>query len=227
MKTFAACMLAATLTAGTAIAQTATQDTKNAGHETAAATKDAGHAVSNGTEKGSGEINGYLRVDCPAMERKRSGLSQEVMFDGLHREDLEQVRQDGDVSMREEIEYTKEGNIVVQSVKEEEESKRMWRWGIGGEWKPGVIQAAYEVSGLECPRHHEADLYSPTHICLTSHCTLSPAKPHSLVSRHIRSSLPFPMPSTRTSYRAPSSGEPQGDWPASNTSSRLDQISTS
>lgn len=50
MNKLAACMLAATLTVAPLLAQTANQDAKNAGHETAAATKDTGHAISKGTK---------------------------------------------------------------------------------------------------------------------------------------------------------------------------------
>ena len=49
---FTALVLATAVSAGTLIAQTATDHTKAAGRETSAAAKDTGHAVAKGTKTG-------------------------------------------------------------------------------------------------------------------------------------------------------------------------------
>ncbi len=49
---FAALVLAAAVSSTNLVAQTAKQDMKSAGHDTAAATKNTGHAIAKGTEKG-------------------------------------------------------------------------------------------------------------------------------------------------------------------------------
>ena len=49
---FAALVLAAAVSSAGLIAQTAKQDMKSAGHDTASATRNTGHAVAKGTEKG-------------------------------------------------------------------------------------------------------------------------------------------------------------------------------
>ncbi len=50
MKTLAATLCAFGLMVGSGFAQTATQDVKDAGHETKMAAKDTGHAVVKGTK---------------------------------------------------------------------------------------------------------------------------------------------------------------------------------
>lgn len=49
---FAALVLAAAVSTGTMLAQTAGQDMKSAGHATATATKDTGHGIAKGTKTG-------------------------------------------------------------------------------------------------------------------------------------------------------------------------------
>lgn len=49
---FAAFILAAVVSSMGLVAQTAKQDMKDAGHDTAQATKNTGHAIGKGTEKG-------------------------------------------------------------------------------------------------------------------------------------------------------------------------------
>ena len=52
MTGLAALVLAAAVSTTGLVAQTAKQDMKSAGHETADATKNTGHAIAKGTEKG-------------------------------------------------------------------------------------------------------------------------------------------------------------------------------
>lgn len=111
------------------------------------ATKGWVYAMEEGTERGDGN-DGYLKAAAPGMERKRSGLSQEVTFGPIPVDENapEPRRENG--SLLPELEKTPGGTIVVRKPEEEDRGSGIWRWGVGREWKPGVIRAAYEVIAL-------------------------------------------------------------------------------
>lgn len=102
------------------------------------------YAVEKETEK-TEEDEGNLRPIRPEMERKRSGLPQEVTFEGMVLDEPPVPRQiDLLRSDNVDMEQIAGGKIVIQAPEEEDMGSGMWRWGLG-EWKPGVIRAAYEV----------------------------------------------------------------------------------
>ena len=85
-------------------------------------------------------------------EAKRSALAQEATVE------------DGDVEMNgsqdkhndmglDEQEMSGRGQIVVQSAEEEEMEAAKHHWGLG-EWRPGVVQAAFEVRFWSYPLEH-------------------------------------------------------------------------
>ncbi len=184
------------------------------------------YAVEQGTEKAVEEDDGWLRPVTPTLERKWSGLSQEVTFPGAVDHEAAQAPGDGNVSMEADadvvvVEEDQAGKIVGQTPGEEEEGSSRWRWGIGGEWKPGIIRAAYEVSPItrSISRPVLTERHSLILKCPIYRSIPSPRAPRTSAFRHTPSSAPSPTHSTRTSSRAPSPAELPEDSRAWNTSS--------
>ena len=104
------------------------------------------YAVEMDTEKAPDENDGVLKYVVPMMERNQSNISHGSTLAEMAAEATAQ-QEDGDTSMLEANgdNETLDGGVVVLTPEEEAKGLRMWRWGIGGEWKAGVIRAAYEV----------------------------------------------------------------------------------
>ena len=134
------------------------------------------YAVESATEKGVKEGVESLRSVRAGIETDRSGLSQEVTFEGMAMDTATALQ--GDISMDElEMEKSSVADIVVQTREEEDKGNNMWRWGVGGEWKPGIIRTVYEVGSDHTIDQRYAEKSSLTRTCLTSHFTLSHAAP--------------------------------------------------
>lgn len=115
----------------------------------------------------------------PAPERRRSHLSQEVRLVG----DLD-AKASATVERAESAALTplpggvtpddalgaaggaaSGGMIVVQTEEEERVMRAAHQWGLGMEWRAGVVKAAYEVGADLTGREERADGCSPTHTC--------------------------------------------------------------
>lgn len=144
----------------------------------------------------------------PAMDRRRSGLSQEVIL-----EDGEEVGQpqdealqaDADVEMPQadsSMEVTrKEGAIIVQTIADAARNTTKG-WGAGS-WEPGTARAIIEVSTIAFLQLNHADDQPHTHIphiplhtqpasCISSRLSYNPlisSLPDQSYTHHIQSSI--------------------------------------
>lgn len=166
------------------------------------ATEEAKEPESTGPMEGpNGDVgDGALRPPLP--DRKRSGLSQEVI-------PKEEEDADGDVEMSAEPDTmavepknsqdateqrempegaTPGGSIIVQKPDEEAAMRTKWNCGFGS-LKPGVVKAVYEV-GFPVGSQRAALIgwCSPIRIYPTSRCSRSPRRLPLSKRRHIPSS---------------------------------------
>lgn len=74
-------------------------------------------------------------------ERKRSGLSQEV----IPIAEGDEIPVETGVEMNGQVEDGVEGGIVVETRAEEVAHRAKYNWGLGS-WQPGVVRAVIEVS---------------------------------------------------------------------------------
>ena len=156
--------------------------------------------------------NDLLKPIAPALGRKRSNLSQEVTVDAVA-SGLDAHNNppggDGDVSMEETGAEAELGDRIVVETDEEKMARSQWQWGVGAAWRPGTVQAVYEVClPLNC-FISSLTSSSPTHICHTSPSGPSLTPPLSHASPLIPSSPPPLTHITRISSRLPSPAAPR------------------